>query len=80
MEKAKFCPAIWLSGFFGLGALMHLIRLLAGFSVVIAGKEIPYAFSGAALLILGALSAGLLVLGLKRPCGTDKDASSTCCR
>ncbi len=80
VEKAKFCPAMWFSGFFGLGAVVHLVRLITGFSVVIGGREIPRAFSGAAVLVLGGLSAGLTILSLKRPCGTKKDESSTCCR
>ena len=80
MEKAKLCPAVWLSGFFGLGAVVHLIRLLTGFSVVIAGREIPVSFSGVAVAIFGTLSIGLLVLSLKRPCEADKGSSSSCCK
>ena len=78
--KAKFCPAMWFSGFFALGAVVHLIRLIAGLSVVIAGREIPLAFSGIALLIFGILSAGLLILSLKRPCETKKEGASFCCK
>ena len=80
MEKTKFCPALWFSGFFGLGAVLHLIRLITGFSVVIAGHEIPVSFSGVAVAVFGALSVGLLVLSLKRPCETGKSKSSGCCK
>ena len=77
MEKAKvkFCPAMWFSGFFGLGALGHLVRLITGFSVVIAGREIPLAFSKVAVLVFGILSIGLLILSLKKPCGSGKSIS-----
>ena len=78
--KAKFCPAMWFSGFFGLGALAHFVRLIAGFSLVVAGREIPLAASGIAVLVFGILSAGLLILSLKRPCETKKDGASFCCK
>ena len=80
MEKAKFCPALWFSGFFGLGAVVHLVRLITGFSVVIAGRAVPVSFSGAAVLVFGALSIGLLVLSLKRPCEAGKTKSPDCCK
>ena len=78
MEKSKFCPALWFSGFFGLGALVHLIRLVTGFSVVIAGREIPIAFSAVAALVFGVLSVGLLIVSIKRPCETGKDKGHCC--
>ncbi len=80
MEKAKFCPALWFSGFFGLGVLVHLVRLIMGFSVVIAGHEIPLSFSAVAALVFGILSAGLLILSLKRPCEVGKVGGSSCCK
>ena len=78
MEKSetKFCPAMWLSGFFGLGAVAHLIRMLTGFSLAVAGHEIPLIMSGVIAIVFGALSAGLLWLSLKRPCGS----SEKCCK
>ena len=78
--KAKFCPAMWFSGFFALGAVVHVVRLIAGFSIVVAGREIPLAASGIAVLAFGVLSAGLLILSLKRPCETKKEGSSVCCK
>jgi hypothetical protein len=78
--KNRFCPALWFSGFFGLGAVMHLLRLLFGFSVVIAGREIPFIASGAAVLVFGMLSIGLLILSLKRPCESGKEGHSSCCK
>ncbi|MBI3313560.1 MAG: hypothetical protein HYZ83_04950 [Candidatus Omnitrophica bacterium] len=79
-KKSKFCPAMWFSGFFGLGAVMHLIRLLGGFSVVIAGREIPLGLSGVAVLVFGILSVGLLLISLKKPCEMKKDSGSACCK
>ena len=69
---------MWFSGFFALGVVVHIVRLIAGFSVVIAGREIPLAASGIAVLVFGILSAGLLILRLKRPCENFlKTANST---
>jgi hypothetical protein len=73
MGKPKFCPAIWLSGFFALGALAHFLRLIFGFALVVAGHEIPMIVSVALFVVLGALSAGALFLGLKRPCDQSED-------
>ncbi len=78
MEKTKFCPAMWLSGFFGLGAIVHLVRLVAGFSVVIAGHEISRVVSGGVVAVFGTLSVGLFVLSMKRPCENGKEGSSIC--
>ena len=80
MEKPKLCPALWFSGFFGLGAVVHLVRLITGFSVVIAGREIPVSFSGVAVLVFGAFSVGLLVLSFKRPCERGERQNSSCCK
>ena len=78
MEKSKFCPALWFSGFFGLGALAHLVRSILGFSVVIAGREIPVLWSVVIAAILGGISAGLLVVSIKKPCETGKDKGRCC--
>ena len=78
MEKTKFCPALWFSGFFGLGALAHLVRLILGFSIVIAGREIPIVFSAVIALVFGVFSVGLLIVSIKRPCETGKDKGRCC--
>ncbi|HLD50003.1 MAG TPA: hypothetical protein VJC08_02265 [bacterium] len=67
MEKTKFCPAVWLSGFFALGALVHFLRFVFGATLVVAGYEIPMTASVALFVVLGALSVGAFVLGLKKP-------------
>ena len=68
MEKNyhQSLPAIWFSGFFGLAATVHLIRLLFKVPVTIRGWSVPLRFSVVAILVAGALSAGLLYIGRKR--------------
>lgn len=67
-EKPNFCPATWFSGFFGLGALVHLVRLLLRFPLVVNNYEVSLATSGVLVVVLGALSLTLLWVSLKRPC------------
>lgn len=64
MENKKFCPAVWLSGFFGLGALVHLVRLMMNISVAVNGYEIPFVLS-VVVVVFGGLSIGLLVVSGK---------------
>ena len=78
--KTQFCPAMWLSGFFALGALVHLVRLIGGFSLVVAGHAIPLAVSGWFALIAGIFSIGFLIVSLKRPCEKGKEGTSGCCK
>ena len=68
MEKEKFCPAIWFSGFFGLGALVHLIRFVLRAPLVVGRFEVPLGFSLMLVIVLGGLSVGLFYLGTRRPC------------
>ena len=44
---------------FAIVALMHVLRLLLGWDVTIAGTEIPMWVSVAALVIAGGLAIGL---------------------
>lgn len=67
-HKKKFCPAVWFSGFFGLGALVHLARVVTRVSLVVGGREISLGTSLIVVVIFGALSLGLLWIGLRRPC------------
>lgn len=62
------CPAIWFSGFFGLGTLIHLIRLVFGFPVMIGEWAVPLKASAILAAVFGGLSLGLLYLGRRRPC------------
>lgn len=67
-QKPMACPAIWLSGFFALGAIVHVVRLLFRFSLIVGGYEIPLGVSALVAVVLGGLSIGLLILGCKKPC------------
>ena len=69
--KNKFCPAMWFSGFFGLGAIAHLIRLTIGFSLAVNGWEVPRVVSAIFVAVAGSLSVGLFVLSIKRPCESN---------
>jgi len=64
----KFCPALWFSGFFGLGAIVHLIRLLTRVSLIVGNYQVPLGVSLVVFVVFGGLSLGLLFVGLKRPC------------
>jgi hypothetical protein len=68
METTKICPAVWLSGFFALGALAHLLRTIFRFSLVVGGFEVPLGMSLVITMVLGALSIGLLYVGGSKPC------------
>lgn len=65
---------MWLSGFFGLAAIAHLARYVAGFTLVVGGRTIPLATSGMIAAAAAALSVVLTVIALKRPC--DKACKS----
>lgn len=67
MEK-KCCPAVWLSGFFALGFVVHLGRLLFQAPVAVNGRDIPLSVSGWLALVFGLLSAGALWAGFRKPC------------
>lgn len=67
MEKNKICPALWLSGFFGMGAVVHFLRFISGVSLSVAGHEIPLAVSAVVFLVMSGLSLGALYLSFKRP-------------
>ena len=71
-EKA-FCPAVWFSGFFGLGAVVHTVRFLLKIPVTIGTWHVPLRTSAILVVLFAALSAGLLVLGCRRPCCGSKE-------
>lgn len=53
-------PAVGLrvaSGLFGIGALVHVLRLATHFTVAIGGQELPLWVSILAVLLAGGLSA-----------------------
>lgn len=71
-DGKKFCPAIWFSGFFALGFLVHLLRLVLQVPLSIWDKPVPMATSVGVVIVFGVLSAGFLFAGLKRPCDEKK--------
>ena len=64
----KFCPATWFSGFFGLGALVHLVRFVVRVPLTVGNFEVPFSLSLVLAVVLGGLSLGLLYAGVRRPC------------
>ena len=74
-EGKKFCPALWLSGFFGLGFVVHLLRLAFRVPVTIGETPVSMIASVVIAVVFGLLSIGLLALSLRRPC----DNKSTIC-
>ncbi|MGH7197423.1 MAG: hypothetical protein ACREH5_01615 [Candidatus Omnitrophota bacterium] len=67
---------IWFSGFFGLGALVHLVRSILQFPLAVGIFEVPVSLSVVLAIVLGGLSIGLLYLGCKPSC-CQKDESSS---
>ena len=74
-HEHKICPMTWLSGFFGLGALVHFARLLFQVPVTLGTFEIPMALSAAVTIVFGGLSLALLFVAMKRPCCKEKTGS-----
>ena len=69
----KFCFATWFSGFFGLGALVHLVRSILKFPLVVNNYEVPISLSVTLAVVLGALSLVLLYVSCKKPCCEKKE-------
>ena len=67
-SQTKICPAVWFSGFFALGALVHLMRVILRLSLIVGSFEVPYSLSLFIAIVLGALSIGLLYVGGYKPC------------
>mgnify|MGYP001563464888 FL=1 len=55
-HKCKCCNFSWLSGFFALAAIVHLIRLITGMQVQIGGWAVPMNVSIGVAVIAGVLS------------------------
>ena len=56
MTKCKCCCFAWLSGFFGLAAIGHVIRLAFQVPVQLGGYSIPLKVSLIVAVVAGALS------------------------
>ena len=72
-KDKKFCFATWFSGFFGLGAIMHLVRSILKFPLVVNNYEVPISLSVTLAVVLGALSLILLYVGCKKSCCEKKE-------
>ena len=64
-NKCKCCGMMWWSGFFGLAALMHLIRLIVRANVQVNGFTVPMTASIAILAVAAVLS----FIFCKKGCG-----------
>ena len=60
--------AIWFSGFFGLGTLVHLIRLILRVPVTLGTWAVPLKVSAALVVVFGFLSFWMLRAGRGKSC------------
>jgi len=67
-NHGKCCVPIWFSGFFGLGAVMHLVRSILKFPLIVGGFEVPVKLSVILAVVLGVFSLTLLYVGCKPAC------------
>ena len=63
-----FCPALWFSGFFGAGALVHAVRGLLGYRVTINEMEVPMTLSVVLFVVFAVISGVFGYLGCNKPC------------
>ena len=64
-HKCKCCYFSWLSGFFALASLMHIIRLVAQVDVTVGTFSPPMGLSVAVAVIAGGLSLFFCNLGCR---------------
>ncbi len=74
-SSGKGCAPIWFSGFFGLGAIMHLVRSVLKFPLVVNNFEVPLSLSLTLAVVLGALSLVLLYVGCRPACCRKEETS-----
>ena len=55
-HKCKCCSAMWWSGFFGLAAVAHVLRLVFRPDIQFNGVPVPAGFSIVIVAVAGALS------------------------
>ena len=77
-HNRSFCSAlaVWFSGFFGLGAIVHGTRLILRLPLVVGTFAVPLRLSAVAVVILSILSVGLLYLVCRRTCATTPEKGS----
>ena len=55
-HKCKCCNFSWLSGFFGLAAIAHIVRLISGAHIQVNDWVVPMNVSIGVAVVAGALS------------------------
>lgn len=60
--------AVWFSGFFGIAAILHALRVLFQLPVVIGTWQVPVRISLVIAIVFGLISLGLLKGGCCRSC------------
>jgi len=58
--------ATWVSGFFGIFGLLHLVRAFVPFRLVIGRYDVPRAVTVSAGMLFLVLSAGFLLIEVRR--------------
>lgn len=77
-EKCKCgCAFGWLSGFFAMPAIVHLIRALAGWEVTFKGNPVAIKTSWMVFVIAAVLSVIFCILGCRKH--KDDAPTSSCC-
>ena len=70
-NKCKCCLFSWLSGFFALATLAHIIRLITKAQVQVGDWAVPMSVSIAIVVVAGILSLTFCKMGCKAcTCGT----------
>jgi hypothetical protein len=65
-DRTRFaCAWPWVSGFFAAPAFVHLVRVLAGWHVIIGENEIPMMLSWICVFVCGLLSIVCAMLGCR---------------
>ncbi len=64
-HKCKCCVFSWLSGFFALASLIHIVRLIAKAQVQIGSFAVPMNVSILVAVIAGLLSLAFCRMGCK---------------
>lgn len=70
------CALLWLSGFFAMPAVMHIVRVIAGWQLTVAEHTFTTKESVVVIVITGIFS---LVLGLIGCMVAHKKEGASCC-
>ena len=70
------CALLWLSGFFALPAVAHIVRMIAGWPVVIAEHTVTMKESVIAIVVSAIFS---IVLGILGCMAAHKKEGQACC-